>query len=61
MDNQRELISKINEASNLIHKTSRRGYGNSYIVVSKLLYDTIFGEDINIIRIRKINKLWNRS
>jgi hypothetical protein len=41
MDNQRKLISKINEASNLIHKTSRRGYGNNYIV-SKLVYDIIF-------------------
>jgi hypothetical protein len=60
MDNQRKLISKLNDAANLIHKTSRRGYGNSYIV-SKLLYDAIFGEEINIIRIRKINKLWNRS
>jgi hypothetical protein len=59
MDNQRKLISK-NKTSNLIHKTSRRGYGNNYIV-SKLVYDIIFGESINTVRIRKINKLWNRS
>jgi hypothetical protein len=59
MDNQRKLISKINEASNLIHKTSRRGYNN--YIVSKLVYDIIFGESINTVRIRKINKLWNRS
>jgi hypothetical protein len=33
MDNQRKLI-KINEASNLIHKTSRRGYGTTISLVS---------------------------
>jgi hypothetical protein len=61
MDNQRKLISKLNDdAVNLINKTSRRGYGNSYSI-GKLLHDSIFGEKINIIRINKINKLWNRS
>jgi hypothetical protein len=54
MDNQRKLISKLNDdAVNLINKTSHKGYGNSHPM--------IFEKDINIIRINKINKLWNLS
>jgi hypothetical protein len=34
MDNQRKLISKINEASNLIHKTSRRDMVTTISLVS---------------------------
>lgn len=53
---QRELIGKISAASQLIANSSRRGM-SSHILVSKYIHDIIFGKDINIKRLEKMNRM----
>jgi hypothetical protein len=55
---QRELISKISAASQIIASSSRGGMGN-HMLASKYVYEMIFGQGINIKRLEKMNKMKN--
>jgi hypothetical protein len=55
---QRELVSKIAMASQIIATSSRGGMG-SHMLASKYVYDIIFGKAINIKRLEKMDKMKN--
>ena len=58
--NQKELIDKINQAANHIHKQSLKNTGN-YVIVSPRFAEMWKLEEKRILRVKKLRRILNEQ